>query len=62
MTITDQDGVTVDPSEYELVYLDDQGFELSDGAPSAVGSYRVCARAKDGGNYKGKTYNNSFRE
>ena len=60
VTITDQDGVTVDPSEYELVYLDDQGFELADGAPSAVGSYRVCARAKDGGNYKGKTYNNSF--
>ena len=55
VTVKDADGVEIDASAYELVYTDEDGIVLSGGAPSAVGSYRIYAKAKEDGTYKGQT-------
>ncbi len=51
--VRDYDGNDVDSSNYELVFVDEDGDELAS-EPTDAGKYSVYAKAKDGSGYSGE--------
>ena len=61
VVVCDCDGIELGlGQDYELVYYDEDGKELSK-APAQAGRYKVAAKAKKGGKYSGTTDSCEFR-
>ena len=54
-TVSDLIGNVVSSDDYQLVYYDMDGVELTGGAPAKQGEYYLVAKAVSGGRYRGKT-------